>query len=229
MTEAEAQSSLHRLYEGDNQVPSTTDEDYLVRRSYLNDAIRQWEQQGMWRSLIGTLTSASDGTKTTTSGTSTYSAPTDFKRPVGFLRITDSEGSETYYENLPIEKVQLFDNDTTSRFYYITGNDQDGYTINIHGTPTTTGLTINYEYYKHADTLTATTDKFEMSDPYYAIYYALAQLFAGDGQGDRSTLALVEANDKLKVMKRNNMVAGFFQDNYVPDSYFELGGKGFGY
>ncbi len=229
MQEQTAQQILHRLYQGDDSTPSTSDSDYTVRRSYLNDAIRQWEVEDQWRELYVTLADASDGAKTTTASTATYSAPSDFRQPVGFLRITDSSsGTETYYTFIDVDRVQLFDNDTSSKFYYVTGNPQDGYTIHIHPTPDTTGETIAYEYYKTADTLSSTTDVFEMSDPYYAIYYALSVLFENDGQGDRAMKALAQANDRLQRMKINNLVYPAYSDNSIPDVDFNTGVLGFG-
>ena len=231
MTEAQAQAQLHILYEGDNSTPSATSSDYLTRRGLLDAGINLWESQPsiLWRELYTTLADAADGTKTTTDGTSAYACPTDFRFPLGYLRIVDSNGDSTYYRRVKVGENMLKDNmSDTPYYYYVTGNVQDGHKVNIHPTPSSTGLTIKYEYYKSADTLSATDTKFEMSDPYFAIYFALSRLLFQDGQSDKAAEAMSITDAKLSDMKMKNEMMGEYQEDRVVDLGFSLGVGGFG-
>jgi len=224
MTETEAQASLHMLYEGNNDTPESTDADYLTRRGLLNIAIAIWEKEALWRELFVKLADASDGDKTTTADDADYDCPTDFLFPVGFLRIGTS-----YYPFKDVTKYQLIrSSDTSTYFYYITGNKNTGYDIHLHPTPSSTGDTLSYEYYKSATSLSATSSVFEMSDPYFAIYFALSKLLEQDGRIGEAQKAFMEANARLERMKEINMTIPFYQENQVPDEAFSRGVKGFG-
>jgi hypothetical protein len=223
MIESAAQDQLHILYEGNNTTPGATTSDYLSRRSLMNTAIQVWETEEDWKDLYTNLADASDGDKTT-DGTTSYDAPTDFLRPVGYLRLGDTD-----YPYYSPEKYQLVESsDNTTKFFYITGNKSAGFTINIHPAPAT-GTTIIYEYYKSATLLTATSTAFEMSDPNFAIYFALSKLYEQDGLSGESQKAFLEASSRLEKMKENNMKTPFYQSNKIPDYDWDSRGvSGFG-
>ena len=224
MTEAEAEQSLHVLYEGNNSTPASTTSDYLTRRGLMNVGIATWEKEGLWRELYVNLSDAADGDKTTTADDADYDCPSDFIFPVGFLRIGTS-----YYPFRDVEKYQLTtSSDNSTYFYYVTGNKNTGYDIHIHPTPSSTGDTITYEYYKSATPLSATTTVFEMNDPYFAIYFALSKLLELDGKMGEAQKAFVEAGERLERMKEINMMVPFYQQNQVPDEAFSRGVGWFG-
>lgn len=229
MTEAQAQAKLQELYEMDQEVPDTTDADYLTRRALLNTAIDAWDKEDLeWAELYTTLTAAADGTKTTTASTSAYSCPTDFRRPLGYLRVVTGTTS-TYYRRLELAQVQLYANDSSEYFYYVTGNPSAGYKVDIHPTPTDSGLTIDYDYYKVPTALTATTSKLEMSDPYYAIYFVLWKMFSNDGDPEQAQVAAAEMGNRLNLMKLQNLQIGSFQpETGLPDPYWDMEGAAFG-
>lgn len=223
MTEATAQDRLHMLYEGDNSTPSATSSDYLTRRGLMNVGINTWEKEALWNELYVNLSDASDGDKTTVNGTSSYDCPTDFRFPVGWLRL-----GTTYYPFYPPEKFQTIrSTDTATKFYYVTGNANTGYDIHIHPTPSSAD-TITYEYYKTATELSATTTIFEMSDPYFAIYFALSKLYEQDGLSGESQKAFMEADARLQKMKEINTMTPFYQQNDIPDEMDSRNVSGFG-
>lgn len=230
MTLTQAQEILHTLYQGDTDTPASTDDDYLTRTRLLNAAIGVWEFEGdgRWPELYTTLADAATGAKTTTSGDSTYDTPDDFKIMHGFVRVTDSNGMQAFYPEVAIDKAHLYANDTITKRFIVTGNPASGYTLNLLPAPSSTGLTINYEYYKIASALTTGADIIEMSDPYYAVYYALSVMFENDGEGDRAVKALEQANDRLSKMRLRLMVPGAYQFNGIPDADWDLGGGVFG-
>ena len=224
MTEASSQEALNALYEGDNSTPSATSTDYLTRRIYLNEAISIWEKEERWNELYAKSAGATGATLTTTATTSDYALPTNFKFMVGAAWI-----GTTSYELKPPEFNNLISSSNTSTYYsWITGNKSSGYYINFHPTPSTTGDTISYQYYKEATALSATTSIFEMSDPWFCIYYALSRLYQNDGKIADSRQAYMEASVRLDRMKEINLEPGFYQANWIPDYDFISGVAGFG-
>lgn len=230
MTVTTALQQIHTLYQGDVDEPSSSDDDYTARLRIINAAIDNWssEGDGRWRELFTTLSDAADGDKTTTASDGTLVTPTDFRTISGYVRIDDENGNQTFYPQVDIEKEQLLSNNTQTRRFYITGNESSGFVINVKPAPTVSSRTISYEYFKQATQVTTGTDVIEMDDPYYVIYYTLSVLFENDGEGDRAIKALQQANDRLAQMKLRNLVAGSYQENSIPDRYYDLGVPSFG-
>jgi len=211
-TLADAVSYLNTLYEADSSAPSEGDEDYTVWTSLFNVAIAIWENEDgvLWRELFVKLADAADGDKTIAASTWDYDCPTDFVFPVGFVR-TVSGNTSTYYEVIRPEEVQLRD-DTSGKWCYFTGNPSTGYDLHFNPDLTiTTGATIVYEYYKYATKLTAAASIFEMSDPMFAVFFALSELKKEEGD----TTAAAVATQKLEAMKTRNVMPSWFQSNSI--------------
>jgi hypothetical protein len=208
---------IHFLLEKDTDYPKSGEEDYTLRHALVKNAIRVWEsQQGIfWNELFTTLEDAADGDKTT-DGTDTYDAPTDFKHPVGWLRLVDGSTS-TYYELIKQGRVQDFDNDTATRIWYVTGNKASGFKVHISPTPGT-GSTIKYEYYKDATLPSDGADVIEMSDPQFCVYWALAELVRDEDPALAQTYQQI-ANDKLAQMKLSNDGPVWGQEYGIDDNY----------
>lgn len=203
-----AQDELHRLFEGDTSTPDTTDDEYTYRRSLINRAIHHWENVDAiwWRELW-----------TTTTGTT---VPTDFRFPGGFIRVTNT--STERYPLLKPEDDQLV-NDSSGKYAYFTGNASAGNVLNFN--PSTPSGTITWDYYKRATELVGATDKMEMSNPDFALYYALSELYDNQRDLERAQNALVKAEGYLQDMQiRNDDVAPWGQtpfeslDNYDASS-----------
>lgn len=228
MTEATLQARLQVLLEGDRNTPTSTGNEYLLRREILNQGVGVWEKEAQWTELFAKLSDAADGDKTTVATQAAYDCPTNFLFPMGYLRVETT--SSVYYPFKPVQSLQLIGTtDSTTKFYYVTGNPQDGYDITIHPTPGTTGYTITYEYYKTADLITATTTVPEMSDPLFLVDYALSVLRrrAGDTIGSREALA--SASDRLETMKERNAATPWYTNTTIPDLDLDIRGvSGFG-
>jgi hypothetical protein len=201
------------------------------------DAINAWDigldplnptltQSIFWKELWKMLSDAADGGKTTLAATIQYNTPSDFRFPGGFVRLKDSSGSSSYYSVISPEKAELLRNETEEVCFF-TGNDSATFHLNFITAPTA-GLTIEYPYYKIPTIVSSPSDKFEMSDPWFAVYLALAKLHEYDGEGDRAGVALAKASGLMKAMKNKNNTAPYMQENYVPDRDFEVGRQGFG-
>jgi len=222
------QQAIHTLYEGDTDVPSSSEEDYSVRTRLINAAINRWEKEDgvLWNELWVKLSDAADGDTTTADGTLSYDCPSDFHMPGGYVRLVDANGSSTYYMVYPPHKAQLFDNED-KKVCWFDGNPSSGYDLNFLDDPDGS-YTISYEYYKLADSLSSGTDIPEMGDPYFIVYFVLSRLYEIDGQMANATKAFQESESRLAQMKARNMQMGWYQDSRIEDWDLEQGVSGFG-
>lgn len=221
------QDILHSLYQGDVDTPSSSDDVWEHRTNLLKVAINAWnaEKGILWGELWTQLSAAATGDKTVGSSDLVYACPTDFRFPGGYVRITVN-GQHEYWDVLSPQKAELYLGSGVTACYF-TGNPKTGYTLNFLSQPTV-GATINYPYYKTPFIPSSTTDDLEMSDPYFAVYFALSKLHEIDGEGDRAVKALQEAQSRLDGMKTQNVMPAWYQDNAVPDRDTDTGSGGFG-
>jgi len=233
MTLTNLQTILHALYTGDSTTPDSSDAEYTVRTTYLNAAINIWESEfGMlWTELFTTLQASATGDKTITASTTAYDAPDDFKFLGGYVETYSDADQKTKWQVVPAEKATVKDGDgivgLSDGYVWVTGNMADGYTINFSSQPTV-GDTIDYPFYKVATTLSDGSDALEMSDGYFAIYFALSKLHEQDGEGDRATFAMSMAETKMTAMKTLNAMAPPWQLNGAENSTLFRTGQGFG-
>lgn len=224
------QDELQKLFDADTDTPTSTDEEWDVRTSLFNRAIREWEQSNSvrWRELWTTASVSSPGSAvlSTTSGTATYATPSDMAFPAGYVRVTAS-GQTTRYPVVGLSENQLYDSGDVNQYASFKGTPHAGYTLTIYPTPSTTGSTIQYDYYKRASELAAASDKIEMSDPDFALYYALSELFYNQRDLARYQNALSTAQEKLKNMELRNEDVGEWMDNSIPGLSNRMG-IGFG-
>ena len=219
MTLTEFQTYLHALYRGDDNVPTDGDTKWNQREYILHSAINIWENQNvLWDELWTTLTDASTGDKTVNSSDLAYTMPTDMKFLGGYVTVTSGTQVTTYTVVKP-QDISLY----TSGVVYFTGNKKIGQTLHFLTQPTVGG-TIDYPYYKDAFTPTTTAHVIEMSDPYFAVYYALGKLHEQEGAGDRARASYAIADEKLIKMKTANMLLPPLQPNRPNDD----GRGGFG-
>lgn len=224
MTVAEILQSIHVLVDGDVDYPSAGDTDYDTRLARVKEAVRIWESEGnvLWRDLVVSLSDAADGDTSTVADQEAYDAPSDFRYPMGKLRVVDSSGNSTYYTRIGAEDAQMYQNHADPRLYYVTGNEQDGYTIHILGAPESSGLTIAYDYYKSADIPTTGTETLEMVDPMFAVYWSAATEIEDEDPGKADIWRQVALN-KLEAMKLKNDTPAPWEGSVINDDYSGFG------
>jgi len=204
----DAISFINTLYEMDDTAPTSGDEDYTVWLALLNVAVNLWEtEEGvLWNELFVELADAATGDKTT-DGTNSYDYPTDLVFPASAWVWVGTNPSATAYKVMDIKQVQLLKNDSGNWCYFIDGKLEFNPNLTMN-----TGYTISYNYYKTATKLTTGADTFEMSDPLFAVYYALGELKKEEGD----TSALQIASQKLEAMKTKNIMPTWLQsDNNI--------------
>lgn len=207
---------INTLYESDETPPSEGDADYTVWLALLNIAKNLWEhEEGVfWKELFVKLADAATGDKTTSAGDTSYTCPTDFKFPACGYVWLGSGTSKTAYKVITQEQAQLLQNDLGKWCYFLMDTSPTlEFNPNL-ASSISAGLTIHYEYYKSATKLTTGTDTFEMSDPMFAVYYALSEL--KKDEGDTTSLSI--ATQKMESMKTRNITPYWYQDNAVENA-----------
>lgn len=214
------QDILDEIYvnvDDDPTSSTTVDDEQTARIRLCNSAIRAWERQDVyWRELWTLYTHSS-----TLSGATTYSiSATDFLQPGSLLYLTDSDGNVSFIDMISPEQALKYV-ETTGRAAFITGNPSSGWTLNLTWTPSsgdgTYGSTPSFYYYKSAKTLSATTDKPEMLDPNFIVWYVTAQKHLFNGRTDMAQDALAQAQECMDNMRVKNELMVNYADNSIED------------
>lgn len=212
---------LSALYNASATEPESGEEDYSVWTYLANLAINVWEnEEGMlWNELYVKLADAATGDKTTSSADFSYVVPTDFKFPASGYVWLGSGTNKVPYKVIKQEEVQLHENDSDRWCYFLLDGSP---TLEFNPNLTISGgETISYMYYKNASKLTTGSSTFEMSDPMFAVYYALSELKKEEGNSGELQLS----SQKLNAMKSKNEMTGWYQ----PDQLTDKQTSGFGY
>ena len=211
-------SHINTLMELDSDPPTSGDEDYTVWMNLLNIAINLWEKEEgvLWKELFVDLTDAATGDKTTGAADYSYALPTDFKFPNSAYVWLGTGVQKVALKVINIADKQLYENNSDKWCYFTKSTLRINPNITIEA-----GSTISYSYYKWASALTTGTDTFEMSDPMFAVYYAVAQLSREEGNAEYLNIS----TQKLEGMKTQNESTALHQEN----STISPVGEGFGY
>jgi len=219
-TASDAVDYINTLYESDDSAPTSGDTDFTVWLALLNIGINLWEQEEgvLWEELFVKLSSAADGSKTTIANTTSYACPTNFVFPASGYVWLGSGTSKTPYKVIPREEVQALENDVSNWCYFVRGASPSlEFNPNLAST-LPASYTISYNYYKSATKLTTGASTFDMSDPMFAVYYAVSEL--KKDEGDTSALSI--ATQKLEAMRVKNMMPTWLEKNDLSD-YTDVG------
>lgn len=211
------QDRIHTLVENDPDTPDTTDDEWTTRLNLINQAIGNWESADiLWNELWTTYTHPSVLTGTTTYALSTLA---DFRFPGGYIRLT-LNGITGYIQVIkPSQARQYIDGGGQAA--YFTGNNNAGWTLNLTWTPTandgTLGATLAFDYYKYAIKPSGVSDKVEMSDPNYIIYWVAAQKNLLESNNNQYSVYDAQATECMDNMRTLNYQLPDYQDNRVED------------
>jgi hypothetical protein len=192
---------LNTLYNANSTPPTSGEEDYTVWTSYLNIAINVWEkEEGMlWRELFVKLADAADGDKIAAAGDWSYVVPTNFAFPASAYVWIGSGTNKTAYKVIDQKDLPMYDNNSDNWCYFLLDGSP---TLEFNPNCTVADGTLNYIYYKNATLLTTTASVLEMSDPMFAVYFALNELKKDEGD---DTAGIV-ATQKLEGMRTRNVM-----------------------
>lgn len=222
------QDAIHAILEGDSDTPATSDDEWQYRTTFINNAISEWESdEGILWNELWTQNNAGG---TLAAGTVTYPATDDFRFIGGYLNLYDGTELKERIRVVKPERVQSYP--ANSRIAYVTGNPSEGYTVNLAWTPAATdpdiGYTLKYDYYKFADTLSATTDVPEMANPNFLVHTAIAQEHLINDNLDGYSVHAAKAQSFLQGMVQMNDLAAHYQGEGIEDVAFSEDGLAFG-
>lgn len=227
-------SAYYNLYRADSDVPASTDAEYTVGIALANEAINRWSNYDTvyWKELFTTLQASTQTSPTLVTaiatGTTTYTAPTDFKEAGGHVRVLKASGAlHTSYPIIEPGKVQFMT--TEAKYCYFTGSPKDGYTLNLNPAPISdlNGLEFDYTYYKKPTLFTTGTDITEMSDPYFIVHRMLASQFRA-ARNPYYSSAKSDAENALGQMKMENDSGNWSNPATITDNSGTVFGQGIG-
>jgi len=214
----EAIQIVHKLSQGDNDYPTSGDDDFELYLAALNAMINQWETEKniTWNELFW------NETGTISSGDQDYSLDTDVKWPAGLLTI---DGSPINYEK-PEESHLTGALGSSARRFYVSG-PVGAKVLEVRPMP---GDDLNGKAWVlpcyHVATSYSTgeeTAPIQMSDPYFAIHGAISLISIEDNP----TLAGVHqqfADQKLEAMRIANEAKPMGSiDNHYDQTYSGFG------
>lgn len=231
-------ATYYTLYRGEDTPPATTDPEWVIAIRLYNNALLRLVAMDdtKWSFLYGTLQTSAQVSPalviTLQNGVTSYAAPTDMAEPGGQLTYIDSNGGRTNYPIVQPHEVQI--QGAQTRYGYFTGDQQNGFTLHINPTPSSTdvGKGIDYIYYKKPTLLISSiadgtvetgTTVVAGGDPAYYYNHMLANRWRPDENFNSYQTALRDAEEALKGMKLKNNSGSYYNAWSVQDS-----GAGFG-
>lgn len=202
--------AYYNLYRAEATTPDNADDEYVIAMRLANEAITRWANYDntYWNELFTTLQSSTQVSPalvtTITTGTTTYTTPTDFKEAGGTVKVLNSNGNVVQrYPIVQPEEVQNLGDMST--YAYFLGNPKDGYTLHLNPAPTSNlnGLDIDYVYYKKPTLITTGADITEMKNPYFMVHRMLGNRYRVSRNPYYSS-ALRDAEDALRIMQLEN-------------------------
>lgn len=197
MTVDEILQTIHRIYEGSIDYPTTEDEEYIVRLGLINDCITEWgeNENVKWSQLFasasGSISSA------------TISCPDNFVSISSLLKIGDN-----YFFYKKADEVMLtLKNNPSAKIFWITGSPSN-YVININPEQAI-GSNYLYYYYKTPALVSSGSDIPEVPKPMFIVYWVLARLYEQDGELSKMSFYEQKAVDKLQEMIIENESPAF--------------------
>jgi hypothetical protein len=180
---------------------SPTSADWGLRLTPINRALFDWSETYDWKQL-----EKIHNGNVATAGNASYTLPNDFRRMIGFPKIT-YDGSTSF--NFPIidptRNYQL--NPDSDRFVNVIGNDANGNTMVINAGTIASGASVQFVYQAFPASLASTGQLTECPDPTYIIQKALYYIYKTK-EDPKFQEAKVEADRIMSRMIENENTLG---------------------
>lgn len=196
MTLLQLQTQLAAKVDGEATAPAVGSDDWKLRGALLEEAQRDWSERFDWEVMRAAVTT------TTTSGAASYALPSTFKRMERYVVISGAN----YPEVEPIEAAYM--PSSNDNYFYVTGNENDGYEINVNPAPIAGPTTMTYAYYSYPAALSYASTVSPTMNPYFLIQSAYSRLLELD-EDNRFPAAKAEAEAILQQMLENEMLSRF--------------------
>lgn len=140
------QGKIAGLVDQDPTIANIATDDYALRLSYINLALREWAEAYDWQALYKEFNSL----VSTSAGNASIALPGDFRKLASFPVIT-YDGSNTFQfpETRPQSRGQYAE---TDRHIEILGNNQ-GYVMRVYGSTLASGASVYVPYYASVQSL----------------------------------------------------------------------------
>jgi len=191
---SDLQKQLAAKLDGEATAPTVGSDDWNLRWALLNEAQRDWAERYDWEVLRKTTSTS------VVSGNASYALPATFRRMERAVVV----GGTNYHEVEPIEAAYFGSN--SNQYFYVTGNPEDGYALNLNPTPTSGPTTMTYSYYTYPANLSNASSVSPISNPFFLVQSAYARLLELD-EDQRFPAAKAEAEGILMQMLENEYMS----------------------
>lgn len=161
------QSRIAGILEQDPTIGNIDSNDYALRLSYMNLAMREWAEAYDWQALYKEFNSLIS----TSAGNASVALPSDFRKLASYPVITyDGSNTALFPETRPQEAGQYA---ATDKRIEILGNNK-GYVMRIYGSTLASGASLKVPYYASVQSLATTTDVPEIPNADYLVKRVVA-------------------------------------------------------
>lgn len=176
------------------QTTTTTEgnDDWNLRRSYLNRAQRDWSERFDWPQLYKEVNSRTSQA----TGNATIAMPTNFRKLATPLRAAESSNLLTDVPQVDPQEKGRFG--TSDKYSYILGDPSNGYNLVTQNVSLGSGASISFSYYQSPNSLVSGNDISLCPNPNYLVQQGLYYYFLANEdnrfQDQRSEAEKILAN-----------------------------------
>ena len=198
---------------GQSLTTTEGDDDWNLRRSYLNRAQLDWAERFEWPQLYKEVNSLTS----TGSALASIALPTDFRKLAGYPKfavpnVTNSE----YPEVDPTERDRFLSSD---KYVYKLGDPNSGYNLIVNPASFASGTSIFINYYATPASLVSGSNVSMCPNPNYLVQQALYYYFQAN-EDARFQDSRAEAEKILATMLEFENVRGVGYHNQIPNVDF---------
>jgi hypothetical protein len=196
------QSRIAAVVDFDENTSNISTADYSLRKTYINQAQREWAELYDWQSLYR----ENNSVISTSTGNASLALPADFRK----LAVEPIVAGERYPEVRPQDKGMFA---STDKYVNVLGDDSTGKVMFINGA-LGSGASVMVPYYASLSSLVSPADVAMCPNPDFLVQRSLAWLWESEGDA-RYREAKVDADKVLKQLLEHEQTPGEGQDNRV--------------
>jgi len=208
---------FYTKFRGEENPPDNTDPEWQIAVRNYNDALQRLSNYDdtKWDFLYQTNQNGHSltGDKNTVISQTSYACPSDMYEVGGIVKVGTVE-----YPVISPHLVQV--QNSTTKYAYVLGNNQVGFTLNINPAPTSVE-TLDYTYYRTPVRLDALTEDgtsiIEGGDPAFYYNSMLAQRFLDSRNFPAYQIAKKDSETALLGMRLKNNSGSYFNSWTMPD------------
>lgn len=206
MTLEQIQNRVAALIDQRATAPTVGTTEYTWRTELINRALEEWQMAYDWEALR-------KQTFIAVNGGASITLPNDFRKTAGnpVLYSPEQTDGEAWEEILP-EDVHLFD--ATEKYFYISGNRQEGHFAIWSPGTLVSGASLFFPYYSYPTSLVSPTDSTPIQHPDFLAQRAASMIWESRGDS-RFQIAESRAREMLLQMIDNEESKGLALDYTV--------------